>query len=93
VFEATPIEEEESKITERNGRRLVIKICSLEDDANLLAFKNEKAIMAKLPPSKYVPKMIDYHENMLKACLVLENAGELTLEKFVKQQNGAVRLK
>lgn len=37
VFEATPIEEEESKITKRNGR-LVIKICSLEDDANLLAF-------------------------------------------------------
>lgn len=49
--------------------------------------------MAKLPPSKYVPKMIDYHENMLKACLVLEHAGELTLEKFVKQQNGAVPLK
>jgi hypothetical protein len=37
VFEATPIEEEESKITDQNGR-LVIKICSLEDDANLLAF-------------------------------------------------------
>jgi len=92
VFEATPIEEEESKITERNGR-LVIKICSLEDDANLLAFSNEKAIMAKLPPSKYVPKMIDYHENMLKACLVLEHAGEITLEKFVKQHNGPVPLK
>jgi serine/threonine protein kinase len=46
-----------------------------------------------LPPHPLVVKMLDCYETESKAYLVLERAGDLTLEQYMKHNAGDVSIK
>ena len=60
-------------------------MCNLTEEVTIHAFNNKRAILAKLPSNPHVPSMLDVCENTdtNRAYLVLERAGDQTLEAFV----------
>ena len=50
------------------------------------AFKNEIKVLTKLPKHQNVVSMVDTYENSVKAYIVLERAGEVTLEAQMKKE-------
>lgn len=45
-----------------------------------------------MPEHPNIVRMVDFYENAFKAYIVLERAGDITLEKFVKQTEAEVSL-
>lgn len=48
--------------------------------------------MSSLPEHPHIAKMVDFYQNKFKAYIVLERAGDMTLEKFVKQAETEISL-
>ena len=65
----------------------MVKVSTISEEVQEAAVENERRILKKLPKSAYVANLLDDHEDSVakKAYLVLERAGDLTLEAFVKQ--------
>lgn len=87
VFEATRVEP-----CEDESPSLVIKVVNKNSDAAAAAFRNERDILQTLPPNPSTVRLVDSYENEFRTWLVMEKAGDLTLERFVKQSEGGVSI-
>jgi len=64
----------------------VVKVCTIGEEVRWEAVENERRVLKKLPKSAFVANLLDSHEDPVakKAYLVLERAGDLTLERLVQ---------
>lgn len=67
-------------------QQIVVKICTIGDEVRQESVENERRVLKKLPKSAHVANLLDYHEDPVakKAYLVLERAGDLSLERLVQ---------
>lgn len=66
---------------------MVVKVCSICDDVRLEAVQNEIKILKKLEKSVHVANLVEefIDNDNNKAYLVLERAGDLSLEQLVEE--------
>lgn len=87
MFEAQRLQpcEDLGAAAEQDAEALVVKVCSLCDEAQQEAVENERRILKKLK-SAYVARLEDdfIDTEAKKAYLVLERAGDVSLERLVK---------
>lgn len=86
VFDAICLEET------KDDNRYVVKVANLTEEAHVRAFRNERTVLGTLPQNPYCVRMVESFEGEFKGWLVMERAGDLTLERFVKQNKQSVEL-
>ena len=66
--------------------KVVAKICTIKDQSQITSFRTEKSVLTKLSVSEFVAHLVDYYEDLEndKIYLVLQNGGDLTLHRLVK---------
>lgn len=73
---------------------MVVKVCSICDDVRLEAVQNEIKILKKLEKSVHVANLVEefIDNDNNKAYLVLERAGDLSLEQLVEESHQGLTL-
>jgi serine/threonine protein kinase len=91
VFEAKRVEVVSEDVTTENTAcsvPLVVKVCNVTEEVHEEAVENERRILRKLPASPHIVALLDDYNDPLanKAYLVLERAGDTSLESFIKKR-------
>jgi serine/threonine protein kinase len=91
VFEAKRVEAVSEDVTTENTEcsgPLVVKVCNVTEEVHEAAVENERRILRKLPASPHIVALLDDYNDPLtnKAYLVLERAGDTSLESFIKKR-------
>jgi serine/threonine protein kinase len=91
VFEAKRVETVSEDVTTENtacSGPLIVKVCNVTEEVHEAAVENERRILRKLPPSPHIVALLDDYKDPVanKAYLVLERAGDTSLENFMKKR-------
>lgn len=63
-------------------------MCDFDEEVHEAAVENELKILRKLPPSPHIVALLDDYQDPVtnKAYLVLEHAGDTSLEGLIKRR-------